>query len=272
MSDARKINFLINWSNVPCLDDFCVMPLIFHFGDFYMQFRSFTIALSLASVATFSQAKPIWQDFSVTGLYGENYELTKAPEQSTVTFEYAAKLQYGDIFAFADRTESDGQKETYFEFSPRLSLGAVTGTKLEYGMIKDVLVATTWEGGEGFNNYLYGFGVDLAIPYFQYFQANIYRVNNENIDDDWQLTFAYGLPFSFGKQDFLFDGFMDWSTKEDTHASEMNWTSQLKWNAGKYISPETRLYLGIEYSLWNNKYGVSNADENNVSALVKYHF
>ena len=140
-----------------------------------MQFKSLVIAMSLASVATFATAKPIWQDFSVTGLYGEDYEVV-ASEQTTVTFEYAAKFKYGDVFAFADRMHGeDDTKSTYFEFAPRLSLGAVTGTPLELGIVKDVLVATNWEGGEDFNNFHYGLGFDLAIPYFQYFQANIYR-------------------------------------------------------------------------------------------------
>ena len=229
----------------------------------------------LASTAALTQAAPVWQDFSVTGLYGENYELiAREDKQSTVTFEYAAKLQYGDFFAFADRTDNDvSGKETYFEVSPRLSLGAVSGQKLELGPIKDVLIATTWEGGEGFNNYLYGVGVDLAIPYFQYAQLNLYRANNDTSQDDYQMTFAYGVPFKLGTEDFLVDGFLDWSTAEkNDHASELNWTTQWKWNAGKHISPETRLYLGIEHSVWNNKFGLKDKDENNVSALVKYHF
>ncbi len=58
------------------------------------------------------------------------------------------------------------------KLSPRLSLGAVTGTKLEAGPIKDILIAGTWEAnssdypGADFNNYLYGIGFDLAIPYY----------------------------------------------------------------------------------------------------------
>ena len=138
--------------------------------------------------------------------------------------------------------------------------------------MKDVLVATTWEGGEGFDNFLYGVGFDLAIPKFNYASVNLYRVNNENMEDDYQLTLTYGLPFKLGTEEFLVDGFLDWSTAEDDHASEMNWTTQWKWNVGKHISPDTNLYLGIEHSVWNNKYGIPDADENNVSALVKYHF
>lgn len=237
-----------------------------------MKFQQLCVAFALASCATASMAKPIWQDFSLTALYGENYELTPEDEQTTVTAEYAAKLKYGDFFGFIDRTESGGAKDSYFEASPRLSFAGVSGKDIQFGIVKDVLVSTTWEGGEGFNNYLYGFGVDLDIPYFQYASANIYRANNDLTEDDWQLTLTYGVPFKLSNEDFLFDGFLDWSTEEDDHESEMNWTSQLKWNAGKHISPDTQLYLGVEYSHWINKYGVDGVDENNVSALIKYHF
>ena len=246
-----------------------------------MKLTQFFATCALASTAALTQAAPIWQDFSVTGLYGENYKSPfvtgdKEIEQSTVTFEYGAGFKYGDFFAFADRSNNDPDgNDTYFEVSPRLSLSAVSGQKLAVGPIKDVLVATTWEGGEGFNNYLYGIGLDLDIPYFKYAQLNFYKADNDKkmTEDDYQMTFAYGVPFKVGAEDFLVDGFLDWSTAEDDHASELNWTTQYKWNVGKHISPDTRLYVGIEHSVWNNKYGnKSGIDQNDVSALVKYHF
>ncbi len=247
-----------------------------------MKFNQVLAATVVATTAALTQAAPVWQDFSITGLYGENYESIDANgihsdvEQSTITAEYAAKLTYGDFFAFADRTNNDiDGNQTYFEVSPRLSLGAVTGQKLELGPIKDVLIATTWEGNTGssnFNNYLYGVGFDLAIPYFQYAQLNFYKADNDLSDDDYQMTFTYGVPFKLGSEDFLVDGFLDWSTAERDHASELNLTTQWKWNVGKHISPETRLYLGVEHSVWNNKYGIKGMDQNDVSALIKYHF
>ena len=245
-----------------------------------MKLTQIAAFVALSSAAAISQAAPIWQDFSFTGLYGENY---KSPfvtqdeklEQTTITAEYAAGFKYGDFFAFADRTNNDADGNgTYFEVAPRFSLSAMTGTKLELGPVKDVLVATTWEGGEGFNNYLYGIGFDLAIPYFQYAQLNFYKADNEKgTTDDYQMTAAYGIPVKLGSEDFLIDGFLDWSTGENpNHASELNWTTQWKWNVGKHISPDTRLYVGVEHSVWNNKYAIKGLDQNDVSALIKYHF
>ncbi|WP_130803924.1 outer membrane protein OmpK [Acinetobacter ihumii] len=241
-----------------------------------MKLKHLALITGLLSAATMAQAKPVWQDFSITGLYGENYAVVD-DEQTTITLEYAAKVKYADVFFFVDRMRGgDDHKSTYFELSPRLSLSEVSGQKLSYGPIKDVLVSTTWESNNddfsSFDNFLYGFAIDLNVPYFQYFNLNFYRANNENTDDDYQMTAVYALPFKLSSEEFLVDGFLDWSTAEGDHASELNWTTQYKWNLGKHISPDTRLYLGIEHSVWNNKFGIKGQDEHNVSALVKYHF
>ena len=110
------------------------------------------------------------------------------------------------------------------------------------------------------------------MPYFQYAKLNLYKVNNDTKADDYQMTLTYAIPFKIGSESFLADAFLDWSTTEKGSASEMNWTSQYKWNVGQHISPDTRLYVGVEHSVWNNKYNIKGKDENNVSALVKYHF
>ncbi|QXX85899.1 ion channel protein Tsx [Acinetobacter lwoffii] len=241
-----------------------------------MKFTQLAALCALASTAVFAQAKPVWQDFSVTGLYGENYEQVFSPEekQTTVTLEYAAKVKYADVFFFVDRARTDADaKSTYFELAPRLSLGEVTGKDLSFGPVKDVLVATTWEAdSSNFDNFLYGIGFSLDIPYTQYANINFYKAENELQKDDYQMTITYAVPFKIGGEEFLADAFLDWSTAEGSdHKSELNWTSQYKWNVGKHISPDTKLYVGVEHSVWNNKYG-SNKDQNDVSVLVKYHF
>lgn len=250
-------------------------------GDLLMKLTQFVATCALVTTATFSQAKPLWQDFSLTGLYGENYKNPYAQQkhdQATATFEYAAGFKYGDVFFFADRARpEDDKKSTYFEFAPRFSLGGISGQDLSFGPVKDVLVATTWESNSqddaNFDNFLYGLGFALDIPYTSYANINFYKVENEMTKDDYQMTITYAVPFKIGSEEFLADAFLDWSTGEaPNHASELNWTSQYKWNVGKHISPETKLYLGIEHSVWNNKFGVKDQNQNDVSALVKYHF
>ena len=241
-----------------------------------MKFTHIAALCALSTAATFTQANPIvWQDFSLTGLYGENYEVG-TEDRTTLTAEYAAKFKYSDVFFFVDQQwDGNDDDSTYFELAPRLSLGETTGQNLSFGPVKDVLIATTWEHNAGhgenveFNNFLYGVGFALNIPYTQYANVNFYRADNNNTDDDYQMTITYAVPFKLGSEDFLVDAFLDWSTAEKDHASELNWTSQYKWNVGKHISPETKLYVGVEHSVWNNKFGVKGADQDDVSALVK---
>lgn len=243
-----------------------------------MKFKQIIASCLLASATVASQASPIvWQDFSLSALYGENYELG-TEDRTTVTAEYAAKLKYADVFFFLDEQwDGDGNDSTYFELSPRLSLGEVAGKDLSFGPVKDVLISTTWEHNAGnddnfeFNNFLYGIGFALDIPYTQYANINFYKVENDTTKDDYQMTITYAIPFKLGSEEFLADAFLDWSTAESDHKSELNWTSQYKWNVGKHISPKTKLYVGVEHSLWNNKFG-TNVRQNDVSALVKYHF
>lgn len=254
-----------------------------------MKLTQIVTACALASAAAFTQASPIvWQDFSLAGLYGENYAVPFAGndnKQTTITAEYAAKLKYSDVFFFVDHSwDRNDDQSTYFELAPRLSIGEVTGKDLSFGPIKDVLIATTWEHNAGydrhnkeFNNFMYGVGFALDIPYTQYANVNFYKVDNDSksagTKDDYQMTITYAVPFKLGSEDFLVDAFLDWSTAEKgAQASELNWTSQYKWNAGKHISTKTKLYVGIEHSVWNNKYGLKGQDQNDVSALVKYHF
>ena len=258
-------------------------------GESLMKLSQIAAFCTISATAAFTQASPIvWQDFSLTALYGENYLVPfegDKNEQTTITAEYAAKLKYSDVFVFVDHFwNAHEEQSTYLEVAPRLSLGEVSGKDLSFGPIKDVLIATTWEHNAGydthnneFNNFLYGIGFALDIPYTQYANVNFYKADNDskslNTKDDYQMTITYAIPFKISSEEFLVDAFFDWSTAEKgAQASELNWTSQYKWNVGKHISPKTKLYVGIEHSIWNNKYGLRGQDQNDVSALVKYHF
>ncbi|WP_288132195.1 outer membrane protein OmpK [Microbulbifer sp.] len=248
------------------------------------------------SAAFVTHAEVFWQDNSLTLLHGRDYKVnyslsTDDTTRSVVTFEHASGHSWGDLFLFSDYlSSSDDSSELYTEISPRVSLGKLSGNELSLGPVKDVLLAGQVElgnmddpdhltaTGPHFTNKLAGVGFDLAVPGFNYFQANVYHRNNDDAADNEQLTLAWALPFSLGSADFLYDGFMDWaSASRDVHPS-FNVTSQLKWDLGSYWGQPKSLYAGIEYVHWDDKFGIEDgtfgvdSNERNVNLLVKYHF
>ncbi|MGE7957230.1 outer membrane protein OmpK [Pseudomonas sp. NPDC089530] len=234
-----------------------------------------------------------WQNNSLTYLYGKDFAIN--PEiQQTVTFEHADAWKYGDNFLFVDKIFYNGKKDgnvgpnTYYgEFSPRLSFGKIFDQKLEFGPIKDVLLAMTYEFGEGDNeSYLIGPGFDLAIPGFDYFQLNFYNRQTEGSragDNVWQITPVWSYTIPVGSSDILVDGFIDWvvdndrNSKGEYHAN-LHINPQIKYDLGKALKLGAKqLYVGIEYDYWKNKYGVKDTpyfdtDQNTASLLLKYHF
>lgn len=251
---------------------------------------SVAILSSMAAAATTpAQAEMFWSDNSISLLhsadyYNVGYEFgapNKEMEMTTMTLEHVSGHNWGDAFFFLDRHHGKGSasdfSETYSELSPRISSG-VLGDKIEVGPIKDVLLATTYEfssDSSGFSqdNYLYGIGLDWTLPGFAFFQTNFFYANNENVDSDLQLTVVWGVPFTAGDVDFMFDGYIDWSTAESDHASDFHFNPQLRADVGKFIGiTKSKLEAGIEYSYWSNKFGVKTSNnESTVSALIKYH-
>ncbi|PWB33130.1 hypothetical protein DCO48_10725 [Pseudomonas sp. SDI] len=247
----------------------------------------------LATVPAMAGDLLLWQTNSLTYLYGTKFEVNPAIQQ-TVTFEHADKWKYGDNFLFVDKIfynggqdRNKGSNTYYSEISPRLSFGKIFDRKFEFGPIKDVLLAMTYETGEGDNEaYLIGPGFDLAIPGFNYFTLNIYQRNTEGSrpgDGVWQITPAFSYTIPVGRSDILIDGYMDWVTDNDetrrgTYHANLHFNPQVKYDLGKALNVGAKqLYVGFEYSYWKDKYGIENSgrldtQQSVASALVKFHF
>ncbi|GGK00094.1 outer membrane protein OmpK [Pseudomonas matsuisoli] len=264
---------------------------------------SLLIAGSLFCAATAHAESPlIWQDNSLTYLYGKDFKVNPAIQQ-TLTFEHASAWNWGDLFIFVDWINYNGEsdsnlgKETYYgEFTPRLSFGKLSGKDLSFGPIKDVLLAGTYERGENRNrNYLLGPGLDIDVPGFDYFQINLYYRKPDGITQQpsgqWQVTPVWGITLPVGNSDLLIDGYMDWvvnskgsEARGDRLERNLHFNPQIKYDLGKSLGYEAKhLYVGAEYDYWSNKYGIKDGgfvsenfvgktDQNTASLLVKYHF
>ncbi|WP_407315920.1 outer membrane protein OmpK [Pseudomonas sp. nanlin1] len=234
-----------------------------------------------------------WQSNSLTYLYGKDFTVNPQIQQ-TVTFEHADAWAYGDNFLFVDKIFYNGEADanlganTYYgEISPRLSMGKIFGQKFEFGPITDVLLAMTYEFGEGDSeSYLIGPAFDLAVPGFDYFQINFYQRHtdgNRAGDNVWQITPVWSYTIPVGKSDILIDGFIDWVVDNDSNAqgtyhANLHFNPQIKYDLGKALNLGAKqLYVGIEYDYWKDKYGIKDSrffdsDQNTASLLVKAFF
>lgn len=242
-----------------------------------MKLTKLAIAGVMLALSTASCADILWQDLSLSYLNGSNYRVGDADRQ-VYTLEHVAGTSWGDSFMFLDHLRSDnGARENYAEWAPRFSLTKLSGTNSNFGIVKDVLIATQIEMSNLQTNYLYGVGFDLALPAFKYTQLNLYRRQNENADDSWQATLVWGVPFTIGRHEFLYDGFLDWASASADKSANMNFTSQLKWALHPLLGIKSKLYLGVEYAYWLNKFGIKDSlgfrtNESNLNLLVKWHF
>ncbi|WP_019531438.1 hypothetical protein [Dasania marina] len=155
------------------------------------------ISLSFTPLAL---AKQLWSDFSVSYLQGNDYLNPFGDYEYTskvVTLEHAAGHTWGSTFMFMDRLASDdgSAHETYGEIGANISIPLLMGEARKDSFIKNYYVAVQTEHqskDRGFNNYLYGVGVNLAVPGASYFNVIVYRRNQDDFgigkEDNNQLT------------------------------------------------------------------------------------
>lgn len=234
-------------------------------------------------ISPLASAEKLFSDSSISLLYSDQYEAFGRDERTDtyVTFENVTAHDWGGTFLFVDsnhgRGSADGDDDLYGEFSPALSLSWLSGVDLQRGPMKDISLAGTYEfgGGTDATNILTGINFAWDVPGTQYFNSTFYYVNNSEIADDLQLTLTWGAPFELGASRFLFDGYIDYSSAASDHDAEFHFNPQLKLDLGHYRGHPGVLYAGIEYSYWENKYGLADNvmdTESAVSALVKFHF
>lgn len=224
-----------------------------------------------------------WQDNSLSYLYGDHFEVD-AGSQQTLTFEHVSGWSFGDMFAFVDGISYDGRDNQhgdsisyYMEIAPRLSAGKLLDKDLSFLFVKDVLLSTCYEQGEyDLKNYLAGPGFDLDIPGFDFFQLNFYNVWNESGNDSFQITPVWKISQPVAITTIVLDGYIDWEFGAGLNNFHFN--PQLKVDLGVYFGMEEgKLFTGVEYDYWKNKYGIKNTsafdtNQSAISALVKYHF
>ncbi len=246
---------------------------------------SVTKPLTIAAVAVIAlgsmsgaNAERFFSDTSISVLYGTDYELAEDGELTTLTLEHASAFDWGGLFFFVDRLQGSSDaagsraKDIYGELSPKLKISDYSNS-----FIKQVNLAGTYEFGSNTNgfeqdNYLVGIGADLNIPIdgMKYASATLYHAFNDDKfsdADDQQITLTYGWE----KNNFVVDGYVDYSFNNDDKKDSLHINPQIKYNLQEVLGIDNRVELGVEYSYWNNKFG-QDVTQSVPSALLKVHF
>ncbi len=275
-----------------------------------MRITATLTALALtAALSTPMASAEIWGNTEVQIQAGGEFEHGFG-NQSTgtiTTFQHAGGWEYGDNFFFVDHSQYSGKNgyndsaEFYGEWYSNFSLGAMTGSDLSFGPVKDIgLVAGFNYAPEVDSSWvLPGMRLALDLPGFAFAQFDITAFVHASgadsslagdfgapfsiIDEDtsFMVDFAWALPFKLGSTSWSFEGhaeYIDGRTQVNNFGTTEleSWIliqPQVRLDVGELIgTPSNRLFAGIEYQYWKNKLGMKGVDDNTVQFLAVWRF
>lgn len=242
----------------------------------------------LAALLVCTSSAYSFSETNIQYMRGSNFKVNSTDQtknRSVTTFEHVSGWSYGDNYLFFDVTNIDKKgTEIYGEWHPRLSLSKMTGKEMGYGPVRDYFLATqvNMNGGETpARAYLYGVGLDWNISGFNYVVSNLYiRKEPNKAGTGVQLTMAWAYPIEVMDSKWKLEGFFDWNMKSynnGNNAKNFLIEPQLLYDLGNSIGlGDSRLYLGVEYTYWKNKFGIKSTGafpttEKNLKYMVKFY-
>ncbi|TAN46960.1 MAG: ion channel protein Tsx [Methylococcaceae bacterium] len=231
-----------------------------------------------------------WSSTELQYLHGSGYRMpgnANDVSRSLFTVSHTDGYALGRNFFFLDTLITEGgepaQIELYGEAYTYLSLGKVSGLPLHYGMVKDVSVAGGVNLGENMDSthsgtrvMLYGAAVDFDLPGFSLFTVDFLRhkpLEPAVSGGSWQITPVWKLPFTVYGTQWSLEGFADFiGAKDHGTARQTLAQPQLRLDLGGIWHHPGKLYVGIEYQYWRNKFGIKGLNESLPQALLVWSF
>lgn len=263
--------------------------------------RKFHLAALLASGLALSSTTPAadWSDTSVGYRVGDKFHEpccnTTDIHKDIFSFTHVSGYKYGSNFFTADFLMSDshdpaaggggGAQEVYAVYRHQLSLGAVSGKSLAFGVVKDIAVTAGFDlnskddaFGPRVRKFVLGPTFKFDVPGF-FDMSLLYRTeHNHNgivgksvsFKPTYGVSLAWGIPLK--SINAKFDGFLDYvgpkgkdgfgfDTKAETLAR-----AYLMYDVGHLAGKPGTFYAGIGYEYWNNKFGGNSKNYGKTSA------
>jgi len=240
-----------------------------------------------------------WRATEVHFQYGKLEAPTFAGGQSSdtqvLTFQHRSEWEYGDNFFFMDLYNDgvvDGfnDNDVYLEWYPNFSLGKILGRRVGFGRISDVgvLAGINYGADVNFLKWLPGLRFSWDLPGFAFFNTDFTAFIDDNAGiqsggipattSTFMVDVNWALPFSIGAHDFSIEGHAEFiGDRRNELGDRVSWwflaQPQFRYDAGKTLfGRPDKLFVGIEWQIWINKFGDAQTDENTLQALVVWRF
>ncbi len=220
-----------------------------------------------------------WSSNNILFLSGSGFELGSS-HHNTITLEHADGWKYGENFLFLDFIQRDDiGLEIYGEWYPRLSFNKISSKDLLLNFIKDLSVVGGVNAGsepsdDPFLAFTFGGGISFDIPHTDFVQLDVMAYKSDEVNSvGIQITPSWDIPFSIGSLNFKFRGFLDWISADATGGEDFILAQpQLLLDVGHLLRHKNKLYVGIEYWFWHNKFGIDGVTEQSTQLTLLYSF
>ena len=265
-----------------------------------MQFKQWITHVGvglLTAIFTIGSQAAMWSDTELhvtNGVILDAY--AKKNEDTTIlTIQHASGHKYGSNFLFVDQSYVKGKGlESYMEGYTSVSLGAITGNDISYGVINDVgLIGGINLAIEADKMFLLaGVRLGMDLPGFAFANLDFMSYNNvvTSAEDKREehtsgmVDFSWAIPFEAGGLSWSLEGHAEYiagrDRKNENEDGEIERYEgsflaqpQLRMDLGKALGyAEGNVYLGIEYQYWKNKLGQKDQNESTAQMLAVWNF
>lgn len=242
------------------------------------RFILLTIVLSVPYIAN---AEPFfnWTSNNIQVLHGNDFKLGDK-SRTLLTIEHVDGWRYGENFFFVELIDrEDTSTEVYGEFYPRLSWSKLTGQTAFLPLFKDFSLVAGINAGnlpkqDPYKAYLLGAGISFDVPYMDFLTLDIQAFKADDVRTTGiQITPVWSMPFHVGTLHFLFKGYAEWQSERATGGSSSLLTQpQLLIDVGRLLGHNNKIYAGIEYHYWHNKFGIRGLSEKVPQAMMMINF
>ena len=234
-----------------------------------------------------------WQDIELQLLHGSGFKEPFNPRsvsKTTASLQHAAGYSWGSSYAYVDFLKSDAAERHAEEFFAEAyvypSLSRLTGRSWSASIVKDVALSAGVNYGEkndGANPkaLLAGVIFFFDLPSFAFAQMSTHAYFDRGEfkgqptgcqGDGYQITPAWSLPFQLSTAKLTFEGFVDYTSAHGQCHDQLLTQPQLRVDVGDFFGMPKKLFAGIEYQYWQNKFGIKGLNDEVPQALLVWKF